>query len=809
MSSGSGTPRPALGDWIDVQRLGGTPSTEDVRELAREIVKIVRDGGSALLTGALGTGKSAVLEAVRDGLAEAGLEVTSAADGPPTAVLVVDDLLRVPADRVTELIARDGSIVAGFESGRHQRAYSTAVLAAAYGSHPLGRDARDVARFHLDPLTDEEMARFLHEHSPAPLDSSAIHAITSLAMGRRSWALDLVEMHGQQQVQVEPCASIKAFLVPGESPLPALQRVRRSLGAVPDDHASAAVALSEIDPLDELGVNALVDAAAVEALTSAGVLVPLGQGPHLTVPGFVAAALRQQSPLDLLDRWRQRIAAGLLAQERLGLPLSRRDATFCVRAWGAGDLVPPELVDVHRDLVVRSVSQLTAFGAPAEIRTAVLACATHGLELPPLARARAMAALGSTHEALVCLDAAPQDDVEARVSVRLVQHVLAADLGQDLGSDGPHALDAAGEVVLRLWNRTDPLDDDAQRLRQVAERHPVGLISTLAALLIDLDAVWNGRVPPYSSSLQAPRPLPAGSLPSSSVVSDAAGAALVAQALVLLIAGESDARRAPLLDVADRLADVDHHARWLRHLIATGTEATFGEMRRAAAEWRLFADSVPGLLPARLRHHVERITLALDAVADPTSVPEDLATLRTEIPYRFALYFAGLHGPLQRIRAELEPTPGGLALARLAQAHLDAASERNPARLVRIAQHFETYRMWLPSAYALSDARRIYLGRRAVGKVRECDEALERVRSEIARHAPWREPHADDLAVILTPRELEAARLAARGLTNRDIAERLECGVRTVESHLAQARAKLGAARREDLGRLLSRIDPL
>lgn len=51
----------------------------------------------------------------------------------------------------------------------------------------------------------------------------------------------------------------------------------------------------------------------------------------------------------------------------------------------------------------------------------------------------------------------------------------------------------------------------------------------------------------------------------------------------------------------------------------------------------------------------------------------------------------------------------------------------------------------------------------------------------------------------LTTRETEVARLAASGLTNREIASRLYVSVRTVEGHLAQAYAKLGIRRRRDL----------
>lgn len=51
----------------------------------------------------------------------------------------------------------------------------------------------------------------------------------------------------------------------------------------------------------------------------------------------------------------------------------------------------------------------------------------------------------------------------------------------------------------------------------------------------------------------------------------------------------------------------------------------------------------------------------------------------------------------------------------------------------------------------------------------------------------------------LTARELDVLRLIARGLTNREIAERLFLSVRTVESHRARIQRKLGRSRRSDL----------
>ncbi|MDZ8171320.1 helix-turn-helix transcriptional regulator [Microbacterium xanthum] len=55
----------------------------------------------------------------------------------------------------------------------------------------------------------------------------------------------------------------------------------------------------------------------------------------------------------------------------------------------------------------------------------------------------------------------------------------------------------------------------------------------------------------------------------------------------------------------------------------------------------------------------------------------------------------------------------------------------------------------------------------------------------------------------LTRREREIAQLAAEGMNNREIAEHLYLSVRTVESHVYQARMKVGARSRRELGRMI------
>ncbi|WP_081635990.1 AAA family ATPase [Micromonospora sp. CNB394] len=98
----------------------------------------------------------------------------------------------------------------------------------------------------------------------------------------------------------------------------------------------------------------------------------------------------------------------------------------------------------------------------------------------------------------------------------------------------------------------------------------------------------------------------------------------------------------------------------------------------------------------------------------------------------------------------------------------------------------------------LRDAERLFTGMGATVRAQRCRDALR------ARHAlPAPRRGRPGYGEKLSPREREAARLAAQGRTNRQIASSLGVSVRTVEQHVARALHKLRVGSRTELAAVL------
>ena len=135
--------------------------------------------------------------------------------------------------------------------------------------------------------------------------------------------------------------------------------------------------------------------------------------------------------------------------------------------------------------------------------------------------------------------------------------------------------------------------------------------------------------------------------------------------------------------------------------------------------------------------------------------------------------------------------------ARLAAAyadHAEALAAADGARLLACADEFAaigTRRYGLEcaaeAANAFAAAGRQDSARRAAARMRELDPG----------QGGFLPPVRDDAA--LTTRESQLVELAARGLSNAEIADRLVLSVRTVESHIYRAMRKLGVSDRREL----------
>jgi DNA-binding CsgD family transcriptional regulator len=171
---------------------------------------------------------------------------------------------------------------------------------------------------------------------------------------------------------------------------------------------------------------------------------------------------------------------------------------------------------------------------------------------------------------------------------------------------------------------------------------------------------------------------------------------------------------------------------------------------------------------ARLRHDLARL-------GDPASVAGRLAELARMVDGKLVAAFAD----------------HAAALLRSTGSALEAAG-RQFEELGALAVAAEA--AWQAAAAYRTEG----LARAAAASARQADELAARCGGvdgpAVARSE---EP------VRLTRRELEVARLAASGVSSRDIAARLYLSVRTVDNHLQRAYSKLGVSSREALAAAL------
>lgn len=802
-------------------------------ELPARLLQELAEPGPITLSGPTGSGKTHTLHELAKLLEAAGIdhELIHHSDRDALTRLENASLQRIylfdgieSADyeflwAFASRIASGASGVGTLSSDRESQNYND-VLRRIVAEHPHMGDVVTGSRsFRIAPLSREDAERIAHRRRQFPLDSVTVSAVIDLAWGRPGWMLDLLQLAASGKVGADPHPSIAPLDI-GDLHLPVLRRASRTAErSLTPKTLAAAIVLSSLEPRTASGAADLVGDRAVSALIEARVLVETPHDSRLVgVPEIYAAAMGLQADPVLIHQAQHLAAAHLLSQEALGIPLPEREAMFC--AWvfrhrdadlDLGSGTDEDLVRTHARLVGEISSTLVSFGRP-DARDLLLRVRNSDA-FDALARARAAATLRGPLEGLRSLqriadgDPALSGSTECEYGIEFLRQQLLADIGTARRAAGEPEEPARDDferaaLLFRCWNTPGSLEDRARSLLDVARNHPAPEISLLAEQLLAVENARFGRSAGAIGTGPTERSarIAALALDSPKGSDDLLAASAVAEGLIALLSGTNITGSDALPQAVERLRGSAFHRLWMKHLFATLTALAAGSLGRAAQEWVRFEQRIPRFLLLRLRAIISSISIELQ---DPGSRPLE----QRDPCHHLLAYFRGSFDTVEigEIGRGAQPTGDGdaeqLEAFRLAAAHLEALETQNPSALMRIADELGTRGLWAPSAYALQEARSIFLRRRATGSVSRCDSKLHELEIEAKKHVPWFALSALPAAprTRLTRRELDAAHLAAAGLSNRQISDQIRCSVRTVESHLASARAKLGASNRSEL----------
>ncbi|MGW3283471.1 AAA family ATPase [Streptomyces sp. NPDC001002] len=178
------------------------------------------------------------------------------------------------------------------------------------------------------------------------------------------------------------------------------------------------------------------------------------------------------------------------------------------------------------------------------------------------------------------------------------------------------------------------------------------------------------------------------------------------------------------------------------------------------------------------RRDTARILAVLEEAADVTPAP----LLHVQLPYARAVLAA------DAVAEELYLVALGQDLARwpLVRARTELA-----------------YGQWLRSRRQAARSRTLLLSARTTFEIVGASDWAGRTSAQGPDHA------LPSLTELLSPQEALIARLAAEGLSNREIAERVHLSHRTVAAHLYRTFPKLGITSRAELAPLLALSDPV
>jgi DNA-binding CsgD family transcriptional regulator len=544
-------------------------------------------------------------------------------------------------------------------------------------------------------------------------------------------------------------------------------------------------------------------------LAASGVHAGRRGGPAAMAAAMERAADLSPEPRDQAGRLVQAAEAAMdagqadWARELAGRALERSPDSLL---WSRGQLVTGSALAAAGHYrcateVLLPLARAAAAGAPAVAWNAVGLAATAAYQSGHLDRLRAVAAT------IAALPPAADDETQAaRLWAMTVTGVVPQDFSRDFswvfspvfsGPDGPgerallHAgaaawlADQTCDAIRLLRAARNTLDD--QPMRAASSGAP---LTALGWAYLDAGR-WDDALELTAET---------GRLAGTGITSSTA---TLITATIEAARGDTEHARALVADVL--AADVEH-----ARVVTARARHALGLAALADGDYLTAFDQLGQLFDEDgLPHHPHASYLAIG----------DLALAATRCGRRLdgrkilKRINAALAGPGTPRRRQLLARANGILAdpatpdAYSAEVLNDRTGEQWP---------FECAQLDLESGEWLRRRRRINEAKPVLGAALEVFRAL--------RAQPWQRRTESELRACgialpgapasasgldtLTPQERQIVRLAAEGLPNRDIAQRLYLSPRTVASHLYRSYPKLGVAGRHQLHGLISAADP-
>jgi DNA-binding CsgD family transcriptional regulator len=259
----------------------------------------------------------------------------------------------------------------------------------------------------------------------------------------------------------------------------------------------------------------------------------------------------------------------------------------------------------------------------------------------------------------------------------------------------------------------------------------------------------------------------------------------------------------------ERAGTVGHQAFALASLAEA--KAQHGEVDLAVETWQMLPRNLRDDLPFDLRRSEAWVRMVRDdarAAARHAVEGADAAQAAGAPFFEMVLAYTAMQmGALDQAPrvAALAPAMQG-ALAEAVGTHADALVRGDGTALEHVAEQFERLGLRLFSAEAAVHAA---LAHRRAGSASRARLASTRAAELRAGCEGARTPTLAQAAIVadLTEREREIALLAARGMTSRQIAERLGISVRTVDNQLGRVYTKLDVTGRRELAAAVDQLD--